>query len=208
MPPLPFVPGVMRVAYEGHIGTHDWVNVFHARFDDIGPMAVGDAALFAEAFEAAWSDVKGTIPNEVSLDRVVVDDLTNDTGDRAIQSSTQVGTNGAGSLAPISCGPLINWAISRRYRGGHPRTYSPGVLESAVDEFGVLDASYRAGVTSQWRAWKTAVESATVFGPVPIKLACVHYMKNNALQAVPTVDNLGDPQCSAIIGTQRRRVRR
>jgi hypothetical protein len=82
-------------------------------FDAYGAMAAEDAQ---------WG-------SDVSLIECIVTDLSSTSGGQGTESSTTPGGKTPGALSMATC-LLINYHISRRYRGGKPRNYLPWLVET------------------------------------------------------------------------------
>jgi hypothetical protein len=156
MPPLPEVPNVLRVdwqwsdAADNNVSTREFY-----RYSGGPPTSTDCVALAADiySFQAAnlafWGEDTQLIGTKVT-------DLSSSSG--GVGEHAQV-TAGAGTGPPLSAGTavLVNYVLSRRYRGGKPRAYFPifgagdldtrqSWLGSVVSAFNSALATYFAGV--------------------------------------------------------------
>ena len=125
MPPLPDVPGVLRLRFHFTIGddTHAACRKYYA-YTGAAP---------SEADLVTWSSAilgyAGTaLAPLYTADRVMTEveatDLTTPTSATGIGVGTETGTR-AGVELPAATSLLESLEVSRRYRGGHPRNYWP-----------------------------------------------------------------------------------
>lgn len=215
MTALPAVPNVVRVALEGEIDGMPWAGVQHWQFTPAsGSLTNAQCNEIAGWFQAQWSaHIASETSVSCSLVRVSVIDLTSSTS--AIGENT---TGGVGSVASAIVSPaaavLNHKTIGRRYRGGHPRTYWPGItsdqtagnagrtlLAASVTNWeDVTDAFYNGVLTN--------VVADSACNCVFFAECCVHYFSEGALLPVPTVDLITARGIEPNLATQRRRLRR
>lgn len=124
MPPLPAVANAVRVdllwsdAADVDVSTR-----LHFRYSGGTPTATDCVNLAASIYTAAaamdaqWSGV-------VALTGVRVTDLSSPTGGQGEHAQSTNGTR-AGAPLPGGSAVLTNYIITRRYRGGKPRSYWP-----------------------------------------------------------------------------------
>jgi hypothetical protein len=197
---------VVRIALTGTYGVKTWANVFHAIVDDTGPVGSSDLAGIAGATSTAWSThLSPSLSNAIALTQVAATDLTSDTGLTELDTSVHTGGQ-AGNASPPQVALLLSWKIARRYRGGHPRTYLPGVIEADVDNYGAVIAARQTALNTGATNFRLAINSVVVAGGTP-RMAVVHYYRNGVIQATPTVDEVLSGRCSPLVATQRRRLR-
>lgn len=209
MPALAPIPGVAKVAISGTYGTRSWVNTFHVRRlveDAMTQAIINDVA---NAVEAAYGATFIThMPAMAHVHEVVATDLHDTSGLAGVQPSTRVGAAG-GLPSSVNIGPLINWRIALRYRGGHPRTYLPGIAEVSVDENGNVDGTVADAFTADANNFITNL-GANVGDAGALILCVPHYFVGKAPvipPAVPTVSDILSGKCNPVVGSQRRRIR-
>lgn len=124
MTALPPVPGVLKVALRGVIGSHNWAVIMHQQWTGTGPNT-GDLDTFATDIGTFWGAVmKGLFPSSVILETTQVTDLTSALGAQGNAAPAIAGTNAAAEISG-NAAILVNYPSSFRYRGGHPRSYLP-----------------------------------------------------------------------------------
>jgi len=126
MPPLPPVPGVVRVVFNGtYQGRPTASIIYMGEPGNATAWTQAQADAVATAARAEW--VARFLPQQNAvwtLNNVTATDLTNFLG----VVGTAVGTNaGANAGTPLSANvtACISWKSNIHYRGGHPRMYLP-----------------------------------------------------------------------------------
>jgi hypothetical protein len=140
----------------------------------------------------------------VALDTWVCTDLSSETGSAGIFESIVNGAS-AGTAVPNQVQLVISKAIGRRYRGGHPRTYFPGLNEAFLDTPTHWNAQHAVDVANGW----TAMIGGITGNPSTPKITgevCVHYIKNGAPLAFPLVDSTVGAIGRTLVGTLRDRL--
>lgn len=206
MTTLPAVPGVARIAVSGTNHDQPWANVFHVKTGgDLDLSGTGVAELAADFGAAFTTSFYPIMSQQCGARECTVIQLSGETAPSAAVPLTGAG-NVSGDIATLSTCKLLKWNISRRYRGGHPRTYLGGVPENDVSPDGrlFLDAAI-AGTQAAANAFLAAVNAIDAQGDT-LKLCVVHYMKNNATLPVPLVDDVLSVTAVKQIATQRRRL--
>jgi len=221
--PLPPVPNVAKVVIvnAGNDG-REAVNVFHQVYGGAAP-SFGDCEAWAHTWWNEWvSELTPTQPAQTSLTSVTVTDLSSSTGADGTWdgAGTPVPGTSAHGMLPLHSCFVLSKTILRRYRGGHPRMDLPiGTTNDLNDDGHWKDSSWTPWVS----AWVTMLSNVIAAGPfgstTPGEECCVSYngkydLPNSgpptyrrdtpAVFDIPIDGYLG----SAILGTQRRRVRR
>lgn len=122
MPALPPVPNVLKLILSGFSGNSPWANILHFNFTG-GPPVIGDLATWINSVEAAWvAHISGIQNSQAHLTLIEAIDLTSASG---AASSKIVNHAGTSTVAPLgnNSAIVIKKHISRRYRGGHPKTF-------------------------------------------------------------------------------------
>jgi hypothetical protein len=88
-------------------------------------------------------------------------------------------------LAPQSA-VCWSWSIAASYRGGKPRTYLPGIPQSALSDpnGAAITPTYATALEGYGVAFKSAVNSITV-SPSGIELGSPSYFLHNAVRPTP-----------------------
>lgn len=218
MPPLPSVPGVVKIIVNGLTGAaidRIWNNVFHAQYGGTPPSETQLNGIAGNLYNA-WIDT-GILSQQTvdtTLESVEVVDLSSDMGASGFAAlGPSTGTNGEDPLPAQVC-TLISYEQDLRYRGGHPRSYlnaggdgnlltmnqwNPGYLSAMEDAFDVW-----------WDAW-----GSTSSGGFSLSQQCSVSYVNKEInptppyrRTTPVVLPLLNFSVDQLIATQRRRVGR
>lgn len=203
--PLPPVSGVCKVEYQGTLNGVNWACIFHEGYTGAPPTA-GAVTLLANKFQDAFlHDLAPVVTTAAFLNSTTVTDLSSNLGAVGLNA---VGVQGGrtGNAAPNNCCSVMSWTIARKYRGGHPRTYLPGINQEDVVAGTTLSPTFIVALSG---AASSFLSSSQTAGAVPMALTglvCVHYRKGAAYIVPPLVDPIVAGQAHAGVGTQRKRL--
>lgn len=215
MPPLPDVPNVIKVVHTGQIFGQPWAGVSHWRY----VMTLGGIPTNAQLLEAmakfvnSWRDhLRPQISHDCSDISVEGIDLTSPTSAVAVAADGDFGADAGNIISPESC-VLVTKTVGRRYRGGHPRTYWPGLAEAWTDEG--RRAMFPASVPTLVDAYQAyyddippAVTTDGLTGMSSFHEVSVSYHSGGAIRPVPLVDDVLGRTVQPVFATQRRRMHR
>jgi hypothetical protein len=207
VPALPFVPGVAKIVVKHTLAGVNMYNVLHADGGAGTGWTSTELNSLAAAVRSAW--VTNVIPlmgNAVSLQDVTCIDLASETGPSGVATGTTSGTGGA-SICPANVAVCWSWAISRRYRGGHPRTYIGGIPQAQVSTANTMVTGYRTSHATAAAAIRTAVNAVTTSAGTA-KLAAVHYYRAGSILPTPLVSQINGVSVDDRFDSQRRRLGR
>src|SRR5213595_992326 len=203
-PPIPV--GYIKSVAEGRYGPATWANVFYFLIGGtIGSLKSACDAC-AEATRDFYEDGLGgwaNFPSAWTLDRcrMVYRDATADFF-RQTNVLTAVGTGGSGQDAQVAL--LVNWQVGDGRRGGKPRNYIPGVLDSVVADSARLDSTFVSTVSASINTWLTTIAGETPnFALVDMSFRDAKAWRKNAVPFPIHGGNLNE-----VVATQRRRVDR
>lgn len=148
MPSLPAVPGVLRAQLKW--SDSEDLNVTTTLFFSYSGGAPSDAATLALATDilVAMEACSTQWLVSVQLTECEVTDLSSDEGAQASFSGTTAGSVGGQVLAGGTC-LVANYTISRRYRGGKPRSYLPWGSASTLENAQQWDADFLSDCRSK-----------------------------------------------------------
>jgi hypothetical protein len=215
MPPLPAVDGVLKVVHTGTVGGEPWAGISHWRFTttDAGPLSTANIDAICAKFVNSWRDnIKQDIAAPCIDSQVEGIDLTTATSASGTATDGDPG-DGDEIISPEAC-VLVSKQISRRYRGGHPRTYWPGLTRGLAAQYHgrAIGDAYVTDLTSHFLTYYTDIPPAvTTDGDCNVSVfaeVCVHYFSAGALLPVPLVDDIIGRRLEVPLATQRRRLHR
>jgi hypothetical protein len=221
MPALPNVPGVIRQLLEWDVGTDaNAITVLHHRYAGTPPTS-GQMNTFCASFDALaaaewplYLDADSKYLGNTAVD------LTSPTAAAGADVTSVTGTRAGGTLG-AGTAVLVDYAISRRYRGGKPRSYLPwGTGADLVTRNTWAGASVTDFHTG-WGAIQNAITAAYPIGAATFVSFCVvsYYGPPNrtvtgstgrvrtlsTVRAVPIVDDWDSYRVSNKVSSQRRR---
>lgn len=203
--PLPPVDHVMKIEFLQLMAGAPVVNVFHAAFTgDPTPL---DMTAFCSLFAGYWNASFEPLQNAVqALQAVKATDLTSDIASSASLVAIQAGAASPSQALPNGTALVVSHHISRRYRGGHPRTYFAGL--SAADMLSARE--WTAGTVSAWQAawnsFSSSLMGATTGGINITEIGSVSYRSGNARRVAPVFDQFVGSAVQPRVCSQRRRL--
>lgn len=220
MPALPTPGQVLKVAfYVNDEASHVSGSRFYLTYTG-GKPGGGDLTTLAGDIAAAWTaHVASTVYLQEHLSEVVIIDLSGDTGAEGTWTGSNAGTLG-GSQLPASAAAVVNHTISRRYRGGRPRTYLRCGTAGTMQGSNEWTAAFQAAVLAAWQGWIQAVLALSGFGFALAGLVNISYFSGFEAfkepsgryrniptpRAQPLVDSITGSSVALKIGSQRRRL--
>lgn len=152
------VPGTVQVQMQESVDGQAIFQTFY--FASVSPWEMGDLQSLADAAASVWdTDFAPLFPAGLTLNRVVVTDLSSLTGDRYVKALSPVSPGtGVGDYLPLNATLAIHLDIGNRGRGKNGRTFWPALLESSVTGDTASTAFGAAAVTAI-EALQTACEA-------------------------------------------------
>lgn len=220
MPALNPVPKVVRVTlrHQTTDGDNDVINRFFVQYSGTAPTD-GELNTFAASVGTAWAtNIAPICVTNLHLIEVNCEDLTSNTSAVGLDAEDIAGTI---TNPPLSMGvaTVVSFAISRRYRGGHPRIYGPWGGADDLSSQDAWSSDYIAAVLAAWEAFMDTVETAGWSGAgtlLHVNVSYFHGFTNHTfpsgrVRPIPTP--LADPLVDEITGytvnprpaSQRRR---
>jgi hypothetical protein len=194
----------MRFAVSGTNQGQKWVNIFHSKYSNtpadgatINSICQAVHTAYVNAFTTLWS-------SSTVLITVDGQDLASRTAATGTFSLTHPGvqTTIPMSLQVALC---ISWSISDRYRGGHPRTYLPGIDGNFVTGGRLLTTAGHTAYLNAAAGFLTNMNAMTAGGS-SWQMCCVRYFSQHQLLANPYVRTITGQSVHGRIDTQRRRL--
>jgi hypothetical protein len=153
---------------------------------------------------------------DTTLTQVEVTDLTSSTSGQFTVDVSTPGTR-AGSYLPASACVMVSYAVARRYRGGHPRTYLSVGVQGDLTDAQQWSSDFLPVITTAWEDFITALIT-TYSSTVVTGLIAIQY-KHLDKSLVPPSEvyntppiilglNVTDASYEPTLGTQRRRIRK
>jgi hypothetical protein len=223
MPALTPVPNTLKFYYKFQlVASGQSIGGFRTFWHyTAGTVSASNLDALANAVTTSWNThVAAMVSTSQMLEEVLIEDIGSATGQTGASTTTSTGTRTGGEL-PVSNCVLINYSIARKYRGGKPRSYMPGGVDTD---------------TTDGRHWTTAFQNAYLAalnshtsdivnnsqaisgmaqhnigyyqGFVAVEDPITHRYRNVPQYASPPHDDLITLiSVNPVIGTQRRRLR-
>lgn len=204
MAPLPPVPGVFKAQLFYDIFGFGGANVLHFSYSG-GPPDAATCAAFATTLRTSYaSTIASNFASTIALIATVVTDLSSTSGASG-QDLTDVPGTDFNQPVPVQLATVVKWPVSLRYRGGHPKTFFPPMIQAhtanmsqwtdgAAGSFGLGAQSMIAGVVGVTHGGTTCTGHVAV-----------SYFTDHLPRLAPLVLTLGNGICDTRIGSQRRR---
>lgn len=202
---LPPVQNVARFAVSGTWETRPWTNIFHGQYSQ----QPGDSVtmgLVANAVLAAYDNAFGALMhNSVQITQCVGQDLASRQGAVGVGTTGFVGGGSTAAVSSVQIAVCASWVITDRYRGGHPRTYLPGMLAVNTTNGFQLTPGAVTAYKNAAAAFLTNFNAMTAGGGT-WKLCCVRYFSEHQLLPNPYVRLIGGSTIHPRLDSMRRRL--
>jgi len=113
-----------------------------------------------------------------------------------------------GQALPASAAICISWRVAQRYRGGHPRTYLPGMSTASMQDVTKWVATYADAVRVSADQFHLDINTHTAGTFGPFHLGTVSFVLRNEWRSPPVFRDF-TPASALVdtrIDTQRRRL--
>lgn len=175
MPALPPVNKVVRI--DNHFKVDADTNaMWRVFYSYSGALSFTDAFTWCSAIFNAWGaggSFKALTSATTTQYRAELTDLTSTTAAQAIINGSVTGTAG-GSALPAGTALVISFEIGRRYRGGKPRIYLPGIPLANLNTSQTWAPSTLTNFLNAYNVWAAAVVAGApvaVGTPVPVNVS-------------------------------------
>lgn len=160
MAALPAVTKVVRVDHHFSDGGNPNVQVRNF-FQYSGSLSTADAATWLTNIVTALGVFMASFSQPTLV--LTLSQLTDLTSTSAAQVVNTTGFTGGASASQLPAGVclVIKKKIARRYRGGHPRVYLPGMAETYLSTPILWNATSLANIVAAWNTFINACTAAT-----------------------------------------------
>jgi hypothetical protein len=221
MAALPDVAQVVRIQLRHTLESDtDVLPRFYLNYAGSAPT---DAQLntFCTSIATAWnSDLSPFHGSEVTLTEVLAVDLSTATSAVGAAGVSHAGSRSGGPL-PAGTAALLNFAISRRYRGGRPKMFMPAFTVTDILNAQSWATTAPGNLLTAWNSFMTAVLAAGWSGAGTLTQVNVSYYEGFTVynpgggkraknvptpRATPVVDLIIATSVSIRPASQRRRL--
>jgi len=177
---------VLRVTLKwSYSADADVLSRFYLLYAGAAPTVAGLAAMATAIGTAYNSDLAPFANTDVTLDDVTIEDLTSPTSAAATVAAVVAGTR-TGDTLSAGTAVLINYSITRRYRGGKPRAYVPFFSASDLAAATAWAGSAVTALETAWATFMAAVFAAAPAGTSISSQVNVSYYDGFTLVTSPT----------------------
>lgn len=150
MAPLPPVPDVIRAEIQWGVGP-DPLAITRLWYQYTGgpPVAADCSAFAADLIVSLTAHFPALATSSIHCLGVRITDMASSTGADVTVTAALVGSR-AGGIVPAGSAVLANYHVSRRYRGGKPRSYLPFLAASDISDAQDWSAGGVAAVLAAW----------------------------------------------------------
>lgn len=199
--------GTVRVAISGTQATQAWTNVVYLKLTDDGTETSADLKTVVDIVNAAYATrFKPFMAATLTITDVKATWILAGGGALEYENSVSIAGTAAGALVADNCCYVINWAINQYYRGGHPRTYLPGLVVGNATGGNQITTAAQAALATAAANWITDCNAATGVHVSATALGTVSFARGNAWRTPPVFYGYKAASVRNIIGTQRRRL--
>lgn len=205
MPALPDAANILKLVFSGTFGPAVWANVMHAKWFGTTP-SNSDLSTVAGLVATEYDTTFGAqLADDLILTQVEITDLTSTSAARGNWTGSLAGAD-TGDILPASAAAVLSWGISRRYRGGHPRTYLAGLTVNARVSSTQLTATKVTNLANAAATFRNNV-NAIATGPITsLELGQLSYYTGGAPRVTPLFDPFISVGVNGRIDSQRRRL--
>jgi hypothetical protein len=191
------------------VGGRQAANIFYLLLGTTSAITSTALGLLANQIKAAWgTEIVRDVNSHWSLDDVVIT-MVDGSEVQGIDTSAAVpGTNAADALPP-GMSACVSWHINAAYRGGHPRTYMPGLSANQLSGIGSNEFSTAVAIqiANDWDNFLADVNALTL-ETSSVTMGTVSYTRAKAPRTVPVFFSYinGLTRVNTRMASQRRRL--
>jgi hypothetical protein len=122
-------------------------------------------------------------------------------------SFSHAGSGGGTTIDSMAASYVVNWHINAYYRGGHPRSYIPGVLIGNCTNGALITGTAQSTVTSAYSNFLTAVNGLTTTNISAVVMGTMSFQAAKLWRTTPLFRPYKSVSVRSLLGSQRRRIR-
>jgi len=219
MPALPPVSKVVRMDF--HFTEASDANVqIRKFFEYAGVLSQADAQAWASAASTSMgAHITPSLVTGCNLVNTVLTDLSSSSAPQAQDATAHNGANGTDNL-PTGVALIIKAKVARRYRGGHPKVYLPGMRQTNVTSSNLWNTTFTASFLTLWNSFVSDILTNVPAAAAPATEVNVSYFQGFTnvtnpitgrqrsvpkLRVSPVVDTVLAHSVNPVPASQRRR---
>lgn len=206
--PRPAPPvGSARCTIGGITQSHKWACVFWLNLTAVTPAQADLQTLCAKVSSSYGTSITPVLPTNTIMNLVTLV-WTPTAGQELIatDATSRPGTGGAGEIANSSSAFVINHRTGSYYRGGHSRSYLPGVATVDVTNGSTINSAKATAVANAWTAFVTAIKTGPAGGITAVDVGTVRFASKGDWLTPPQFVSWQSHSVRLTLGTQRGRL--
>lgn len=199
--------GTARVAISGlTAGSNTWVNVLWLNLTSTTHVAADIKSVVDSMLAAYVTRFGAYISSECTIAQASASWLYASNTVLEYTGTNANAPTGAATNVTDAVSAMINWSITDYYRGGHPRTYLPGVPSAQIANANFLNSTYRTNVNTAASNFLTDVNALTHGGISAVALGTVRFASGNAWLSPPVFKAYQAAGVRSRVAIQKRRL--
>lgn len=188
-------------------GVAPYTNVFWFHLNGSGVITSSDLTTLVQAIGTKYATRFGPFISNAATITDAFGVLWN-APDEPLAVAAHVGGGGSatGQFLPASIASCIGWFIPAHYRGGHPRTYLPGVTATMISTQKLFAAAHITGLENAANLFHSDVEALTAPNVTSVSHGVISYVRDKAWRTPPVFYRITSARVDQRIDTQRRRL--
>lgn len=111
-----------------------------------------------------------------------------------------------GVVSPAQVAAGISWSVTVGYRGGHPRSYIPGLVIPDTATVQTLSSIFASSLAAGANTYRTSVNGYTTAPFTSVELGTVSFVRAKAWRTPPVFIPFGSAHVDVRIDTLRNRL--
>jgi len=206
--PRPAPPaGTCRCSVSGLVQTHKWACIFWLNLTSANPQLADLTALASKISQAWATHISAIQAADTSMNNVLLV-WTPTAGNEIVSSdsTSHPGTFPGTSAQYAGASYVINHRTGSYYRGGHPRSYVPGVPVGHIANGSTLTGTYPDDAAGAWAGFVDAIQTGPAGGITTSTCGTVRFQSKDAWLVPPTFVPWQSHSCRPTLGTIKARL--
>lgn len=206
---MPFIPvaQVVKLIVSSDVAGETVNNIFHVQLPS--PATVADVNYLAAAVLTSYQNrFKTRMTTAIQIDQCEAVALDSSSAPAGVSVSPLRGTITTATSVPNNVSGILSWKTPLRYRGGHPRSYMPGLSQGDLDDQRNWTLSATALLAAAGAGFRTDLNAMSPPDAGVADMCVVHYSRAHVALTPPQIESIIGVQAEQAIGSQRRRLGR
>jgi hypothetical protein len=206
-----YIPGMVKLehSYQGDRDTA--INIQWLASTEADEFTSADLTAIATAAADSWvSHIIPLVSSAITYLGCTAIDYGSAEGLSEFFADPTTGGSGSAEMSAQVCA-VLGWQGLRRYKGGHSRSYIPGVPSSLLADNQTLSTAAIDSFNTGGTDYIAALNAIATVAGVTFTFSILHGKLHNPATKAPIppyLEPILQPRCDTLLGTQRRRLRR